>query len=966
MRKQLTIHILALILFASPVFAGFQRINAPNPDDPMNVHIYKLDNGLTVYLTETHEEPRFYTEIAVRAGSKHDPAASTGLAHYLEHMLFKGTQNVGTLDYKKEKPHLDRITKLYEDHRQEKDPEKRKAIYAEINKTSQAAAQYAIPNDLSNLYAAIGGNDQLNAHTSFEETVYKVGLPSNRLKQWATIEAERFQNPVFRIFQPELETVYEEKNTTLDDKDWLVRQTIRELRYKKHPYGQQSTIGKVDHLKNPSLKDMYWYFNTYYVPNNMAICISGDIDIDETIQTIDKHFSVWKSKDLPAPIKIDESPLKGVERDTVKFQGEEYVIIGFPTVSKSHKDAEALRLLDMILDNQTAGLINLNLVQQQQVRSAGSYPTQLNDHGTQYLYGIPKKDQTLAEVEQLLLNQLEIIKRGEFDDWILDAIITDFKKTQKGGLESNTSRVVMLRDTFLEFAAWDDKVAEISRMEKITKADIVRVANQYFGSNYAAVYRIDEQFDFPKVEKPNLDKIDIDPTRQSEFVKNVLAMPATEIEPRFVTDEDYDIVEVYNGVKLYYSKNPINDLFSFTINIDMGNYHDNRLGTAKSLLHKSGSDTLDAGSLNKMWYRLGSNFDMGVQDQETQFSISGLDEKFEASLELMLQYIKNPKTDRATLDELIKIELAQREDEKKNPRALTSALRLYNRYGEKSAFKRRISTQALQKLTVDELHGRVRDLLTYKHAVIYVGSLPLEKVIALIKKHHTISQPLQEPPAYEFLTAQAPEQTELRIFHKEVAQAQVLIEFGSSEFDRAIRPASDLYNEYFSGGFGGIVMSELREARALAYSAFARYENGNRKGDQNLMWAYIGCQADKTPEAVSAFTDLIDNLHESPERFEQAHKSVVNRYRVTKANFRGVPGVVRIWESWGVKPDPRKERFEKIKAGDLNLVLNFHKNHIQSRPKLISIVGDTTKIDMAELSNIAKPIPVALDDLFVK
>ncbi|MDP6038954.1 MAG: insulinase family protein, partial [Candidatus Latescibacteria bacterium] len=819
---------------------------------------------------------------------------------------------------------------------------------------------------VTNLYAAIGGGDQLNAHTSFEETVYKVGLPSNRLKQWATIEAERFQNPIFRIFQPELETVYEEKNTILDDKQWLVGEAMRKLIFKNHPYGQQSLIGTVEHLKSPSLKDMYWYFNTYYVPNNMAVCISGDIDVDETIQVIDEYFSAWKSKELPPPINVEEPPLKGVERDTVKFQGEEYVRIGFHTVPKNHKDAEALQLLDMILDNRTAGLINLNLVQQQQVRDAGSSPSQLNDYGTQYLYGIPKKDQTLAEVEQLLLDQIEIIKRGEFEDWILDAIITDFKKGQKGGLESNTSRAATLRNAFLEFTDWDHKVAEISRMEKITKADVVRVANQYFASNYAAVYRIDEQHELPKVEKPNIDKIDIDPTRQSEFSQNVLAMPAKEIEPRFITDEDYDIVEVYDGVKLYYSKNPINDLFSFTINIELGNFHDNRLGTAKALLHKSGADTLDAVSLNKMWYRLGSNFDMGVQDQETRYSISGLDEKFEASLELMLQYIKNPKTNKATLNELIKIALAQREDEKKNPRALTSAIRLYSRYGEKSSYKRRISTEVLQKLSVDELHGLVSNLLTYKHALIYVGALPLEQVVSLIKKHHVISQPLREPPAYEFLKAQAPDKIELRIFHKEMAQAQVLIEFGSAEFDRALRPASDLYNEYFSGGFGGIVFQELREARALAYSAFARHENGERKGDQNLMWAYIRCQADKTPEAISAFTDLIDNLPESPERFDQAHKSVVNRYRVTKANFRGVPGVVRIWEHWGVKPDPRKERFEKIKAGDLNLILNFHKNHIQNRPKLISIVGDTTKMNMAELSKIANPIPVTLGDLFVK
>src|SRR5262245_21205640 len=158
--------VLALPLSA---LAGYKRINHPNPADPMAVQIYQLANGLTVYLTENHETPRFEAQLAVRAGSKHDPAESTGLAHYLEHMLFKGTAAMGTLDFAKEKPHLDRITDLYEKHFHQTDPEKRKAIYAEINKESQLAAQYEIPNEMDKLYKGMG-EEGLNAHTWHEET----------------------------------------------------------------------------------------------------------------------------------------------------------------------------------------------------------------------------------------------------------------------------------------------------------------------------------------------------------------------------------------------------------------------------------------------------------------------------------------------------------------------------------------------------------------------------------------------------------------------------------------------------------------------------------------------------------------------------------------------------------------------------------------------------------------------------
>jgi len=385
-RKSISFVPLAGVLVAAQIsgLAGYKRINQPNPKDPMAVQIYQLDNGLTVYLTENHETPRFEAQIAVRAGSKQDPAESTGLAHYLEHMLFKGTTRIGTLDYDQEKPHLDRITELYEKHFHESDPEKRKAIYAEINKESQLAAQFEIPNEMDKLYKAMG-EQGLNAHTWHEETVYQVNLPANRLEQWAILETERFQHPVFRLFQPELEIVYEEKNQTLDSKEEVIAFAVNKLLFKHHPYGQQTTIGEVEHLKNPSLKNMYEFFEKNYVPGNMAIVISGDLQPRQTIKLIDRHFSAWQARPVPQPRQWEEKPLQEAERVTVKYKGEEYVLLAFRTPGRNDPEAEALKLTDMILSNATAGLIDLNLNQQQKVRRAGSSPELNNDYCGEYL-----------------------------------------------------------------------------------------------------------------------------------------------------------------------------------------------------------------------------------------------------------------------------------------------------------------------------------------------------------------------------------------------------------------------------------------------------------------------------------------------------------------------------------------------------------------------------------------------------
>ncbi|MBI2434719.1 MAG: insulinase family protein, partial [Candidatus Hydrogenedentes bacterium] len=632
--------------------AAVEVTQEPLPDDPMHTRVYRLDNGLLVYLTENHESPRFYAEIATRAGSKMDPAESTGLAHYLEHLLFKGTSKMGTLDFAKEKEHLDKVSELYQIHFHETDPAKRAELYEQINQESVQASVYAVPNEMDRLYQGMGGS-ALNAHTWHEETVYKVELPSNRLQQWAALESERFREPIFRLFQTELETVYEEMNRSLDNKDRIIQKAVEEKLYKTHPYGQQQTLGKVEHLKNPSLQNIATYYNTWYVPNNMSIFISGDIQEQEAIKTIEQYFSSWKSKELPALQQWEEAPLQGREEVVVTYQGEEYVLLAFRTAPQNHEDAEALQLLDMVLDNANAGLINLNLNQQQRVRQAGAYPNQYNDYGSEYLWGIPKDGQGLEEVEKLLLEQLEILKRGEIEDWLIPAIITDYKKTRKAGLESDEARVAAMRESWLAFQTWEHAVHKIDRMEKLTKDDVVRVANKYFGQNYVAGLRKDAPHEVPDIKKPALAKIDIDPGRQSEFAAALLAMPVQPIEPEFVVPgADYQVETLANGVTYYYAPNPINDLFSFSIAVETGTRQDPTIGPAASLLRKSGTERFSAEELKKEWYKLGTDFGIGAGDNETSISLSGLDENFEASMTLLMELMNSPAADEQTLEEL--------------------------------------------------------------------------------------------------------------------------------------------------------------------------------------------------------------------------------------------------------------------------------------------------------------------------
>ena len=944
---------------------GYTRINEPSAEDPLDAHIYELDNGLRVYLTENHEEPRFYAEIAVRAGSKHDPANGTGLAHYLEHLLFKGNRNLGTLDYAAEKPFLDEIMALYEQHFAETDEARRAEIYSDINRVAQQASQYAIPNEIDKLYNNMGASG-LNAHTWYEETVYKVGLPSNRLQQWAEIESDRFVNPVFRLFHTELETVYEEKNRTLDNAGRIIGTAIDELLYKIHPYGQQPTIGTVDHLKNPSLIYIQDYFDTYYVPNNMGIFISGDINIDETIELISEKFGHWERKPVPEVGPWVEPPLQGAERRTVQYPGEEQVSIAFRTAENGHSDKEALILVDMILDNRTAGLINLNLNQQQLVANAGSSPLFLNDYGSQNLYGVPKQDQTLLEVEELLLAQIENIKSGNFEEWIIPAIVNDFKKNEKASLEFNTARVGIMRQSFIEGSAWEYHIAEIDRMEMLTKEDVMAVANKYFGNNYISVYRIDDQHVIPPVEKPQIDPVSIDPTRQSAFAANILAMEYEEIEPSFVeADVDYRLIEFADGVELYYAPNPLNDLFTFSINIEVGTEENEKLGLSAALMDVAGTQNMSNEELQKEWYRMGSEFRFGSGENSSTFSISGLDEQFENSLTLMMNLVKTPATDEETLEQLKGILLKSREDRKSSPPAIAQALYLYNRYGEESPLLEALTTQEIVDTKLDELISLPATLLNYKHTIAYTGSLPLEDLVEVLQIHHIIEEELQDTPEYRFRTARRVDSTELKVVDQQTAQAQVRIEFADGVYNPEDSVMSSIYTNYFGSGMSSVVFQELREARALAYSAQARYSQGSRLNAENLVLGAIGTQTDKTVDALSAFMDLIDNMPSSSERFEEAVNSQLNRYRTSKLNFREVIGAVRSWERLGLETDPRRERYQQLQLASLDDLQAFQEDHIKNRSKLISIVGDLSIINKEELEKFGSVEEIEIDQLFV-
>ncbi|MEO6758086.1 MAG: pitrilysin family protein, partial [Saprospiraceae bacterium] len=496
----------------APSKTKFRRV----PGDPIQVQLHTLANGLKLFLSVHKDEPRVYTEIAVRAGSKHDPADTTGLAHYFEHMMFKGTDRMGSLDWPQEKILLDQIEEKFEDHRREHDPLKKRELYAEIDRLSFEAAKLAAANEYDKLVSAIGAKGT-NAYTWVEQTVYVNDIPSNELERWFALESERFRRPILRLFHTELETVFEEYNIS-QDRDFRKSMQAMQLELTPtHPYGTQTTLGRGEDLKNPSQKNIYRFFDQYYVPNNLAIAMAGDFDPEQVVALAEKYFGHFEAKPVP-PFHFDPQRELSVRAQSDVFGHEtEWLEMGWRLPGAVSEEARLLPLVAYILHNSQAGLFDLNLIQQQRLLEAYAYPNVLEDFSSLLLQGKPREGQSLADVEKLLLEQMDMLRNGEFEDWLPQAVVKDMKLAEIRSFEKNKGRAGAMTSAFILGLPWSDMVQRWKKLEKVTKADIVAFAREHLrADNYAVVYK--HHGDDPnqmKVDKPPITAIEVNRIDQS-------------------------------------------------------------------------------------------------------------------------------------------------------------------------------------------------------------------------------------------------------------------------------------------------------------------------------------------------------------------------------------------------------------------------------------------------------------------
>ncbi len=934
--------------------------------DPLGVRIYTLSNGLTVMLSVNKTEPRIQTLIATKAGSKNDPADNTGLAHYLEHMLFKGTDKFGTKDWAAEKVQLDKIDALYEKYNKTTDEAKRKQIYHEIDSVSGVASKYAIANEYDKMLSTIGATGT-NAFTSLEQTVYVNDIPQNQVNNWLAIESERFRNPVLRLFHTELEAVYEEKNIALDNDQRKVFEALMTNLFTKHAYGTQTTIGTVEHLKNPSLIKIRNYFNTYYVPNNMAIIMVGDLDPDKTIATIADKFSYMQSKPVPAYTYAEE-PVRTAPR-VVNVYGPdaENLMIGYRLPGALTKEAKYLVLCDYIMANSKAGLIDLNLVKKQAVLSASSSTWVNKDYSIYFLTGKPKQGQTLEQVKDLLMQQLELIKKGDFDDATLKAIINNFKVDQIRNNESNAGRAYTMLDAFVVGAEWKDQVSFLNDLSKITKQELVDFANKYFTNDYVIVYKnTGEDKSVVKVPKPEITPVDVNRDDMSPFVKNIVEAKVENIKPVFLDfNKDLETRKIGNGNLMYYVQNKDNGLFSMYYVLDMGKFHNLKLPTAVNLLQYLGTNKYSAEQLSKEFFKLACDFNVFSSDEQVYVSLTGLDENFSEATRLFEHVLANAQPDDAALKQMVDRTLKGRADAKLNKQAVFSALRQYSIYGKQNPTTYMLSADELKKLTSAELVVLVKSLTSYKHKIYYYGPRKADDVLAFLNKEHKMaSKPLEYPKPIVF-TRNETTTNKVYFTNYKMVQAEIMwMNKQSTPYDTTIHPYAAMFNEYFGGGMSSIVFQTIRESKALAYSTYSRFQLPGKKEDPMYIIAYVGTQADKLNDAVPAMNELLSNMPKAEVTFNAAKEALKSQIETERINKEDIIFRIESTKKLGLHHDVRKDVYEALDKMSFEDVQKFYNTHYKGKTFTYSVIGSTEKIKTEDLQKMGTLTEVSLEEIF--
>lgn len=935
----------------------------------LKVKEYRLENGLTVWLNEDHSQPKVFGAVVVKAGAKDCP--DTGIAHYFEHMMFKGTDRIGTLDYEAEKVLLDSIAMKYDELAMTEDTAARARLQKEINELSIRSSEYVIPNEFNRLINRFGGSG-LNAATSYDATIYFNTFSPQYMVQWAEINSERLINPVFRLFQSELETVYEEKNMYGDFIGGQVMDTLMARYFGPHPYAYP-IIGSTKNLKNPRLTEMHKFFEDYYVASNMALILSGDFDAQQVMPILEKAFSRIRSGNAPKQEKVMLPPFNGRETMKVKFPIPfiKAMGLGFRGVSANHEDQVALNIAVNLLNNANGTGYLDKLMVEHKLMGALAINESMNEAGILAVAIMPKLlIQSYSSAEKMVWDEINRVKNGDFSDEMFNSLKLEQKRQYASSLENIDSRATIMMNLFSQGKSWNDYLNEVARIESITKEDVVRVAQKYFSNNYLCVTKSTGKYPKDNLPKPAFSPVvPRNADASSSYAKQLEKIPEQQVAPRIIDfEKDVKTSKLTPLVTLYTTPNPLNDIFTLNISYGIGALEQPELMQLTNYLQLLGTESLSFEQFRSRLQSIGSTLAFDVTPDAFVMKVTGFDNHIDETMELVGDFIRHAKADDKKLRQIVDDAKVSEKAFFKSGDNVASALLEQVKYGDQSRYLRKLSLSQIKKLKGKDMlaiYDKVRSVQCDLH---YCGTLPVEKVIGTIRQHLPLERTTvaSNSPYYRELK-QYDRPTVFFIDMPDMAQSIVYgYVKGDPVDDKASRHASRLFSVYFGGDMSSLMFQEIREFRSFAYRTSGRYQlpNHAHKGTAGSFTAMLSTQSDKTLDALGVLDSLIREMPLKPERMEAVKQTLVNRINNDYPPFRNLSEKVASARMEGFDRDPAEEFLRDIATMDMQDISRFYREQISGRPVVYVIAGNRKHIDMKKLAEYGTIIKVKKKDIY--
>ena len=911
---------------------------------------YKLDNGLTVMLWEDHDAPDVTGYIVVRAGAVDEPVEYTGLAHYLEHMLFKGTERIGALDWNAEKPIYDSIIALYDQYSDATDPKVRESLATQINEASMRQAKISSLEDFFVLLDLIGA-EGVNAYTSYDLTAYHNSFPASEMYRWLTIFSDRLINPVFRTFQAELENVFEEYNMYANEPSSQVQKQLMADIYAGCPY-ERDVIGLPEHLKNPRLSRLIEFYNTWYVPNNMALIIVGDFDTETTKPMIAETFSRLEAKPLPERPTYPEVSFAGNPSKHYNLGYNPQVAWVYNGVKEGDEDQDVLDFVCALLYNGQIGLLD-KINTKGEVSQAYAYCDTRRNTGRIIIAAIPYYDanQQMFESDKatkaIVMREIDKIKRGEIDDALIANVKRMYAQSEKVAEENASSKMNALVDAFTYGKPTDDIFTANEKIQNLTKEEIVRVAKKYFDAPYMTV-SFDEDTKTPKAKtlpKPNIKPVE--PSHEeTDYAKAFKQLPKAQMKQTFNDFNDVTVSKLDENITLHYTPNTKNDVFTMTLRYGVGEHEMPLLPFATALMEDAGimgNPATKGEDFKVQLAELGASVSYGCSDSYFTISISGEDGNMNQIMNLVNRQLLMPYLEQKQLDNVKGGEFFSRLSRQKRTAVQKSALLQYGLYGKKSAYLDEVKFADIWALDGVQVQRLIASARTYALDVFYCGTLTQEQLVPELPLTEGM-QPSNSPFIQDRVAYTKP--TILFLPNSNVQQADLYFYINGRPYDIASDVYSDAFNQYMSGGFTGLIMYEIREKRSMAYTAYGVDRTPGLTGKDCYFYGYIGTQSDKVVDAISTYLDIINDMPIDSTNMEALRAALRQAGQTAKPSMRGKAATYEYWKRLGYNEDPAKVNKDKIDALTIEDIESFYKQNIQGKPITIIMMGDPKKIDI--------------------